>query len=169
MALLHKVVRRLGERLAADELVLHAVPAFHLGGAREIVSAGFRSSGWFVAAAAAGAIDGPDKALPSASVLPLPQHCIVAVTDQRLLIFSSTSFFAHSPVDLLHDIPLARVTWVGEPVPDGRVTKSERVIVGLAGGALLGWEFARLYIAPGQALIADLAQRVSGSLPDVGT
>jgi len=165
MSLVDKVVRRLGERLATDELVAHAVPAFHLGGPREIIKTSFRSSGWSVAAAVAGAIDGKDPSLQAASVLPMPQRCIISLTDQRLLIFSS-GFFVNTPVKLVHNVAVGDVAWVGEPAPDGRVVKSERVIVGLAGGSLLGWEFPRMVIVQGRALIADLGRQVSATSPD---
>jgi hypothetical protein len=165
MSLVDKVVRRLGGRLATDELVVHAVPAFHLGGAREIVSAGFRSSGWSVAAAVAGAIDGNHPSTQPVSVLPMPQRCIIALTDQRLLVFSN-GLLVNSPVSLVHNVAFGDVAWVGEPAPDGRVAKSERVIVGLAGGSLLGWEFPRMAITAGRALITDLTQHVSDSPDD---
>jgi hypothetical protein len=155
-----KVVLRLGDQLAADEFVLHAVPAFHLGGARSVIRGGFRAGGTVIAAAVTGAAGGTGAAPGPGPLLPLPQRCVVALTSQRLLVFSG-GMWTNAPVNLLHDIPLLDVVWVGGPAPDGRIGKSERVIVGLASGAMLGWEFARLYLAPGRALTAELAAQVS--------
>lgn len=158
---LDKVVVRLGDRLADGELVLHAVPAFHLGGAREIIQNGFRAGSMIITAAVTGAADRTGPASPAGPLLPLPQRCVVALTSRRLLIFSG-GMRTNAPVDLLHEFPLRDLAWVGEPGPGGRAAKSERVIVGLTSGAMLGWEFARLYLAPGRALMADLAGQVSG-------
>jgi hypothetical protein len=116
--------------------------------------------GLAIVASAAKGLDGPDPHQPG-SLLPLPQRCIVALTDQRLLIFAGSGW-ANSPRQLVHDIPLSQIAWVGEPVSHGHVTKTERVIIGLADGMLLGWEFPRLSIRSGRALMTDLAQQVSG-------
>jgi hypothetical protein len=165
MALTDKLARLMYPWLEEGEGVLHATPAFHLGGARETVAAIFRTGGWaFTIAASRIGSGGAANVDPrtAGNLIELPQRCVVAVTEHRLLIFQNGSW-THKPVNLIVEYPLARIAWIGAPVLDpGAFTKSERVVVGVADPAVLAWEFPRLYIKTGRALMADLTRRIVG-------
>lgn len=165
MALTDKLTRLMIPWLRDDEQVLHAVPAFHLGGACETVATTFRTSGGAFAIAASRIGSGGTANVDprtAGTLIELPQRCIVAVTEHRLLIFQN-GVLTHKPVKLIVEYPLAGIAWVSAPVLDpGAFTKSERVIVGVPGPARLAWEFPRLYIETGRALMAELARLVAG-------
>ncbi len=93
------------------------------------------------------------------SLVPLPQRCTVAVTGLRLLVFSN-SFFTNKPARLVYEVPRAHIDWIGAPIIDaGILTKTERVVIGVQGPAVVGWEVPRVYLRQGRALLAELAQQ----------
>lgn len=161
MTLTDKVARRMGARLTPPERVLHAVPAGPFAGARDVTGPGFTERGWLVLACAQGVLDRSGSPPRSDSSLPLPERCVIALTDRRLSLYSNAAL-VHAPVDLVYDVPLDQVAWIGASTRESRTARSQRAAAGLSRGSLLAWEFARLYLAPGRALIADLALLVAG-------
>lgn len=95
--------------------------------------------------------------------MPVPKRCIIALTSHRLVISGDRAIFSHTPTTKAHDVRLSDVAWVGSPTRAGRLTIADRVIVGLADGRCLGWEFPRLSIETGQRLLSDLVATVGAS------
>ncbi|GAA3165687.1 hypothetical protein GCM10010451_12190 [Streptomyces virens] len=156
-----KAQRRLGDDLRPGEEVGHAVLAFRIGGARQDIVAG----GGAIVAGPGGQILGAAvrPATPGAGrapELPMPHRCFVVLTTHRLLIFSLGGFFIAGPKDVVHAVPLDRIAWMAEPAVDGNLARTLRATVGLTSGALLRWEFPRLQIDRGRALLNDLRQRI---------
>jgi hypothetical protein len=160
--LTRKVSRRMKRSLGDGEQVLHAAPAARLGGVREYTSGLLGNSGvpWMVVASRIGS-GGTGNFDPRAtdSLVPLPQRCTVAVTGLRLLVFSN-SFFTNKPSKLVYEVPRAHIDWIGAPIADpGLLSKTERVVIGVRGPAVVGWEVPRLYLRQERALLAELAQQ----------
>lgn len=161
--LTRKVTRRMKRRLEPGERVEHAAPAARLGGMREYASGLLRYSGLLPAAAVSGRVASGGKANidPRAAgpLVPLPERCTVAVTDRRVLIFAN-NYFTNKPSKLVYEVPRTHIEWVGAPIADpGILTKTERVVIGVRGPAVVGWEVPRVYLRQGRALLAALAQQ----------
>lgn len=161
--LTRKVTRRMKRRLEAGERVEHAAPAARLGGTREYASGLLRYSGLLPAVAVSGRVASGGKANidPRAAgpLVPLPERCTVALTDRRILIFSN-SYLTNKPSKLVYEVPRAHVEWVGAPIVDpGILTKTERIVIGVRGPAVVGWEVPRVYLRQGRALLASLTHQ----------
>jgi hypothetical protein len=164
MALVHKLTRFMAPWLEGGEEVLHAIPVFHVGGARTTAAAVMRTGSGAVfsvsavrAGAGGAASLGPHGAM---KVVELPRRCVVAMTDRRILMFQRRRW-TRRPVRLVAEYPLEQLVWVGAPVAKpGVAVTSERVAVGVPGPEALAWEFSRVYVATGRALMADLTRVV---------
>ena len=163
--LTRKVSRRMKRRLEDGELVLNATPAARLGGMREFASAALPGSLGVIGLIAGSRIGAGGKAnidpRAAGSLVRLPQRCTVAVTDRRLLIFANGSF-ANKPKKLVYEVRRAQIEWIGDPIADpGLLTKTERIVIGVRGPAVVGWEVPLVYTRQGRALLAELAGRTS--------
>jgi hypothetical protein len=163
--LTRKVSRRMKRKLADGERVLNAAPAARLGGMREYASGMLPGSLGVIGIIAGSRIGAGGKAnidpRAAGALVRLPQRCTVAVTDLRLLVFANGSF-ANKPKKLVYSVPRAQIEWIGEPVADpGLLTRTERVVIGVRGPAVVGWEVPMVYTRQGRALLAELASRTS--------
>ncbi|MFJ9690822.1 hypothetical protein [Kitasatospora sp. NPDC101183] len=165
--LTRKVSRRMKRGLRDGELVVNATPAARLGGMREYAATALPHSLGVVGTIAGSLIGAGGRAnidpRAAGSRVPLPQRCTVAVTNLRLLIFENSSL-TNKPKTLVYEVPREQIEWIGEPVADpGLLTKTERVVIGVRGPAVVGWEVPRVYTRQGQALLAELARQ---TVPD---
>jgi hypothetical protein len=159
--LTRKVSRRMKRGLRDGELVLNATPAARLGGQREFVATLLPGGIGVVGTIAGSRIGAGGKAdidpRAAGPRVPLPQLCTVAVSNVRLLIFANSSL-TNKPKKLVYEVPREQIEWIGEPVADpGLLTKTERVVIGVRGPAVVGWEVPRVYTRQGRALLAELA------------
>lgn len=155
-----KAQRRLGDQALPGEEVLRAALAFRIGGSGRDISAGVSgvagSSGGAIRAVLGPAPFGDDE-------LPVPHRCIVALTTHRLLVFSLGGALGAGPKHLLHGMLFGELLSVSEPEVTGGVGRVARMAVKLTGGRYLTWEFPRLQIDEGLALVADLRKQVPQS------
>lgn len=153
--------RSLRDHLDPSEDVVHAVLAFRLGGAKEHISLGGAGIAGSMGRLAASAITSADAELADAPEIPLPQRCFIVLTNHRLLVMTVGGFFVAGPKDVLHSLPFQTIHRISDPVKDGHLAGTSRVAIGLTTGMVLRWEFPRMQIERGDALLADLRYYLS--------
>ncbi|HEV7976385.1 MAG: hypothetical protein QOI21_1329 [Actinomycetota bacterium] len=153
--------RRLRDHLNASEDVVHAVLAFRIGGAKEHVSLGGAGLAGGLGRLASSAVTSADAGPADAPELPVPQRCFIVLTNHRLLVMTLGGFVVAGPKKVLHSLPFSAIDRVSDPVKDGYLAGTSRVIVGLTTGMVLRWEFPRIQIKRGDALLADLRHHLS--------
>jgi hypothetical protein len=158
--------RRLRDQLDASEEVEHAVLAFRIGGAKEHVSLGGAGVAGGLGRLAASAATSADAGPADAPELPVPQRCFIVLTNDRLLVMTVGGFFVAAPKKVLHALPFAAIDQVSDPLKDGYLAGTSRVTVGLTTSMVLRWEFPRIQIERGDALLADLRHHLAHLDPD---
>ncbi|MBM9506638.1 hypothetical protein [Actinacidiphila acididurans] len=155
MAQVEKVERRLSGEALAGERVLYGVLAFRIGGVRRTMVGGAAGLAGVAGAAMAAAATRGRTAVPAAP-LPVPGRVIVALTDQRLLVFSIGGAFVAKPKKLLYSIPFDAIAWLPKPELVPGAAQALRVQVGVSGEGILGFEFPRLKVNEGRNMINRL-------------
>jgi len=158
-----KAQRRLGDDLQPNEEVRHAVLAFRTGGARRDLVVGGGAVAGPVGRTLGAAISSSAPGPAHAPELEMPHRCFIVLTTHRLLVFSLGGVFIASPKDVIYSLPFDRLAWMAEPALDGTLARTLRVTIGLASGSVLRWEFPRLQIDRGNALIDELRQHMPRS------
>ena len=158
-SLTRKATRRLKHSLKDGEQVLNATTAARIGGMREYAAGALPGLG-VVGMVAGNRIGkgGAENIDPRAAgpMVPLPQKCTVVVTDRRFVVFSNT-FWRNKPKKVVYEVSRDQIEWIGEPVTDpGVLTKTERVVIGVRGPVVVGWEVPRIFTRHGRALLAEL-------------
>jgi hypothetical protein len=72
-----------------------------------------------------------------------------------------TGFVVAGPKKVLHSLPFSAIDRVSDPMKDGYLAGTSRVTVGLTTGMVLRWEFPRIQITRGDALLAGLRHHLS--------
>ncbi|GAB1332115.1 hypothetical protein ACE1SV_64540 [Streptomyces sennicomposti] len=157
-----KVELSLGDAKLPGERVLYGVLAFRVGGVRTTMIGGAAGVAGSVGAATMAVITSRGRAAPDAP-LQLPGRIIIALTDQRLLVFSVGGVVVGRPGKVLHSFALDQVAWVGEPELIPGAAQALRVRIGIAGVGVLAFEHPRLQVTEGRNMIRRLVRELPQS------
>ncbi len=161
MSQIEKVESKLADDGVTGESVRHAALAFRAGGARKAMIGGAAAIAGAAGAAVVAAVSKGSGADAGRESLPLPERCVVALTDQRLLVFSVGGVLHAGPKELLYDYTFDQISWVGKPEPQPGPAQAVRVEIGLAKESVLCVEFPKLSVDEGRELLDGLR----GALP----
>ncbi|ALO98589.1 hypothetical protein SHL15_7585 [Streptomyces hygroscopicus subsp. limoneus] len=155
-----KVELRLKDEKLPGERVLYGVLAFRVGGVRTTMIGGAAGLAGAAGAAAMAAITSRGRAAAPDVPLPLPGRIIIALTDQRLLVFSVGGVVVGKPGKLLRSFALDQVAWVSEPELIPGAAQALRVQIGIAEVGVLAFEYPRLQVTEGRNMIKRLIREL---------
>lgn len=158
-----KVELRLTDAKLPGERVLYGVLAFRVGGVRTTMIGGAAGLAGSAGAATMAVITSRGRAAAPDVPLRLPGRIIIALTDQRLLVFSVGGVIVGKPGKLLHSFALDQVAWVGEPELIPGAAQALRVQIGMAGVGVLAFEHPRLQVTEGRNMIKRLVRELPQS------
>ncbi|MGA5817834.1 hypothetical protein ACPC54_08255 [Kitasatospora sp. NPDC094028] len=156
-----KVESRLAGELLPGEIVREAVPAFRIGGVRNVMVAGAAGIGGL--AGAAGLAFATRRGRPEAApTVPIrtPSRFFLASTSRRIALFTLGGIVKAAPGKFLQSWPLDRIAWISEPELVPGVAQALRVRIGIADEGVLGVEFPRLLVQDGRYLIKRLLRDI---------
>ncbi|MEW2291025.1 hypothetical protein [Streptomyces sp. NPDC047841] len=155
-----KVELRLKDEKLSGERVLYGVLAFRVGGVRTTMIGGAAGLAGAAGAAAMAAITSRGQAAAPDVPLQLPGRIIIALTDQRLLVFSVGGVIVGKPGKVLHSFALDQVAWVSEPELIPGAAQALRVQIGIAEVGVLAFEYPRLKVNEGRNMIKRLVREL---------
>ncbi|MET9012557.1 hypothetical protein ACWCPX_20700 [Streptomyces olivaceoviridis] len=155
-----KVELRLKDEKLPGERVLYGVLAFRVGGVRTTMMGGAAGLAGAAGATAMAAITSRGRAAAPDVPLQLPGRIIIALTDQRLLVFSVGGVVVGKPGKLLHSFALDQIAWVGEPELITGAAQALRVQIGIAEVGVLAFEHPRLQVTEGRNMIKRLIREL---------
>ncbi|RKE23533.1 hypothetical protein [Streptomyces sp. TLI_171] len=161
MTLVEKVEQRLAGELLPGEQVLYGVLGFRIGGIRTTMIGGAAGiAGGAGIAAMTVATSGATADVPAAQ-LPVPARSIVALTDQRLMVFSIGGLFVAKPKKILHSYALDQIAGIPEPELVPGAAQALRVHIGVAGAGVLAVEFPRLQVSEARNMVRRIERGMS--------
>ncbi|MER6682644.1 hypothetical protein [Streptomyces olivaceoviridis] len=155
-----KVELRLKDEKLPGERVLYGVLAFRVGGVRTTMMGGAAGLAGAAGATAMAAITSRGRAAAPDVPLQLPGRIIIALTDQRLFVFSVGGVVVGKPGKLLHSFALDQIAWVGEPELIPGAAQALRVQIGIAEVGVLAFEHPRLQVTEGRNMIKRLIREL---------
>ncbi|MFI1838599.1 hypothetical protein [Streptomyces olivaceoviridis] len=155
-----KVELRLKDEKLPGERVLYGVLAFRVGGVRTTMMGDAAGLAGAAGATAMAAITSRGRAAAPDVPLQLPGRIIIALTDQRLLVFSVGGVVVGKPGKLLHSFALDQIAWVGEPELIPGAAQALRVQIGIAEVGVLAFEHPRLQVTERRNMIKRLIREL---------